>query len=234
MYLYSKIIEISKANIWEKILVWYQNSLIKELFDSFGERIFHVDFQVYENISLGAGAGATAKNLILGLMLGTIIAACVMAYTRRVHGRFVRALLRREALSPETAITLRETGLFRNPSVRRALLGGALSKLTRCVETEEFVAARAEQADQTEADPNQAPAARGLVEVDGFTPDLLTARFYIPEDLKYRAEFRYEQRGSGTWQLILTIVLAIAISVLLCQVLPALFGLADRLVNVFS
>lgn len=283
MYLFSKIMNLLGTNIWEQLLKWYQNSLIKELTDYFAEQVFHVDFRVYDNFSVGAQTGVTVKNVILGIMLGAIVAACGMAYTRRVHGRFVRTLLRRGAHSPETAITLREVGLFCNPSVRRALLGGVLSKLTRCVETEEFLAAHSENvdgtaterndvaklsdseapegrevpsesvmetvadtvssdcsvafdgaSDDTDSDDGESSDVRGLVVVDGFTPDLLTARFYIPEALKYRAEVRYEQRGSGTLPLILTVVACIAIAILLCRFLPALLGLADGLINVFS
>lgn len=291
MYLFSKIMNLLSANIWERLLKWYQNSLIKEMIDYFAEQVFRVDFRVYDNFSVGAQTGVTVKNVILGIMLGAIVAACAMAYTRRVHGRFVRTLLRRGAHSPETAITLREAGLFCNPSVRRALLGGVLSKLTRCVETEEYLAAHAEKIDgtatgdegaaelddtepyenreepselatetiaeavssgssmasegalgddsndvsnDTEATDGDSSDVRGLVVVDGFTPDLLTARFYIPEALKYRAEVRYEQRGSGILPLILTVVACIAIAILLCRFLPSLLGLADGLINVFS
>lgn len=274
MYPYSKIIAINNSNIWEKLLSWYQNSIIKELTDYLSEQVFQVDFRVYDNFTVGAGTEATVRNVILGLMIGMIVAACAMAYTRRVHGRFVRTLLRRGALSPDTAITLRETGLFRNPSVRRALLGGAVSKLTRCVETEAYLAARdvptddasnaeagadspsdaeatapAEPGSDTEYASEEAhgegdldsqngtekaPAVRGLVVVDGFTPDLLTARFYIPEELKYRAEVRYERRGSGIPQLILTTVACVAAAILLCRFLPSILQLADNLINVFS
>lgn len=291
MYLFSKIMNLLSANIWERLLKWYQNSVIKELIDYFAEQVFHVDFRVYDNFSVGAQTGVTVKNVILGIMLGAIVAACAMAYTRRVHGRFVRTLLRRGAHTPETAITLRDAGLFCNPSVRRALFGGVLSKLTRCVETEEYLAAQSEKVDGTATsekdvaesndleafEDREAPSesviktvaeavsldssadskgalgddlngvssdtevadgdssdVRGLVVVDGFSPDLLTARFYIPEALKYRAEVRYEQRGSGILPLLLTVVGCIAIAILLCRFLPSLLGLADGLINVFS
>ena len=63
------------------------------------------------------------------------------------------------------------------------------------------------------------------------TIDFLTARFYIPEDLKYRAELRYSRSGSGVPHLILIAVLSIPAAILLIKGLPILLGFADWLIS---
>ena len=52
--------------LWERIVTWYQNSLIHELFSYIGTRYFTVEFGTYENFSVGANASTTARNMIIG------------------------------------------------------------------------------------------------------------------------------------------------------------------------
>ena len=129
---YLKIFILSSSNLWEKILNWYQNSVIRELLDHFEQNVFNLHFQGYDNFNVSSESAKNIKNMIIGLILGMILASAVMCYTKAVQGKFVRELLRRESFSPDTAVTLRDCGFFCNPSVRRELeKGGALSKITR-------------------------------------------------------------------------------------------------------
>ena len=202
---------VNSGNLWEKLLIWYENSLIHELGRFFEENVFRVDFGIYENFSVGRGVGGTVRTVIIGLMLGMVFATWSMYYTRTVHGRFVRKLLRGECYTADRAMTLREAGMFRNPSIRRELTkGGALTKLTRCVEAEQYDEAK---------------------EKKPFAPDFTTAHFYIPEDLKYRADVRYERDGSGLLPFLLTVVVCVIVAILLCRFLPYALGLADWLIS---
>ena len=120
----------------------------------------------------------------------------------------MRELLKRECLTPDTAITLSECGFFCNPSIRRELKnGGALAKVTKLAQPPENT---------------DAPV------------DFLTARYYIPEDTKYRAELRFEKEGAGLFHVILITVVAIAAGIALFRVLPSLLGLADGLITLLS
>ena len=203
---FSKIFAINSLNLWDKILFWYQNSVLKAAFDALNADIFQAQTENYENISLSASTGQTIKNVIIGLAFGTVFAAILAYYTRAVQGKFVRELLKRECFSPETAITLRECGFFCSPSIRQELLrNGALSRIARCTE-------------ENSAD----------------TPiDFLTARFYIAEDDKYRAEFRYSKNGAHVTHLLLTAVIGIVAAVLLIKGLPAILNVADWLIGLF-
>jgi hypothetical protein len=204
--LFSKIIAKSQYNLWDKILFWYENSAIKAWLEGLENNVSSIQSGDYENLTMTASTLATVRNVLLGLVIGAILASAAACYTKAVHGKFVRELLKRECFTPETAITLRECGFFCNPSVRRDLFrGGALAKITRCTE-------------QIEGDT---------------TPDLLTARFYIPEEDKYRAEFRYTNKGATVSHLILTAVVCIVCAILLLKGLPMLLGFADWILGAF-
>ena len=204
--LFSEITALSANNLWNKILFWYQNSTIKAFLDALNSDIFNAQTGNYENISVSVSTGQTIKNIIIGLALGTILAAIMMYYTRAVQGKFVQELLRRECFSPEKAVTLRECGFFCNLSVRQELARrGALSKLTRCAQ------------DLSPDEPI----------------DFLTARFYIHEDDRYRAEFRYSKKNANILQTVLTVVAGIAAALLLIKGLPYILNIADWLVGMF-
>ena len=225
--LFSKISTFSSGNLWEQILNWYQNSLIKELLDHFENNVFNLDPSVYEHFTLTAETSSSIKNIIIGLVIGMVLASGMACYTRAVQGKFVRELLKRECFTPESAVTLRQCGFFCNPSIRRELSkGGALSKITRTVSTAEET--------PTSDDGNEATAERTNTNSDNTSVDFLTARYYIPEEEKYRAEFRYRQQGSRVPHLLLTVVICVLVAVLLFRGLPVLLTFADWLISVFS
>ena len=182
--------------------------MIKELLAFLDTQVFHVNPVSYDHFSLTERAGHNIKNVVLGLVIGMILASIATYYTRAVQGKFVRELLKRECLSPETAITLRECGFFCNPTIRRELKnGGTLSKVT----------ALAEPAESAESQI-----------------DFLSARFYIPEEEKYRVEFRFRDQGSKLFHVILITIICIAAGAAVFRVLPSLLGLADGLITLLS
>ena len=211
-------------SLWEKLTVWYQNSLFYELFEYFNEKYFTVEFGAYENFSLGAGAASTAQIVIYAIAIGAILAAAMAVYTRSVLGGFVRGLLKEGATSPENAKKLSEIGFFRNAFIRRELAKGVtLRKVVKCCEEEAFEAT---------ADAAEQRSARGSK--TGFQPDFLTARYYIPEELKYRAEIRFEKKGSGWGTFFLVTIGAIVIAALIGFFLPDLFQLMDNIIGMMT
>ena len=127
----------SGLSFWERVAAWYENSLLKELVTYFGERYFSVEFGVYENFSLGQNASVTARNMILAVAVGLIVASIMTAYLRMGHGGFVRKLLAEDCTSPEKAKTLSELGYFRSSIIRRELTRGTVLRMVvRCREEE--------------------------------------------------------------------------------------------------
>lgn len=234
---------------WEGIVNWYRESLVGELLSYFSERYFSISFHIYEHIPLGPSANGSAQSVIVAVMLGLILASVVMAVSKARYGRFVKRLLREECLSPEKSKTLSELEEFRNSSVRRALSrGNALAKCVYCIRTPEDLG----RADASEADPlplqteglgEDAEAktearVREMSEIrasdrllGGERVDFTVARFYIPEDLKYRAEIRFESRGSGWIPVLLTVILSVVVAALICRFLPDFIQLLDNLIS---
>ena len=63
----------------DSLVNWYEQSVIKELLDYFGEKYFSVQLGAYENFSVTPSLGVSLRNIILALALGVIIAVCATA-----------------------------------------------------------------------------------------------------------------------------------------------------------
>ncbi len=203
------------SSFWEQIAGWYQNSTLGELITYFKETYFTVRFGAYDNFSVTEQTANTANKIMPALIWGIIIAAIATVYCRRIVGEFVRTLIKKEALSPEAGITLLDSGLFRSTIVRRELCRGALlRKVVFCREEQAFLDEKGKDA---------------TYKID-FTKD----HFYIPEDLKYRAEIRFDKKGSGWLSVVLTVVLVPVIVGLICRFLPNILQLIDNLMTFFA
>lgn len=227
--------------VWESIVNWYRDSVFHELLSYLSERYFSVHFHIYEHIPLGPSANGSAQMIIVAVMIGLILSSIVMAITKARYGRFVKKLLKQDCLSPEKSKTLSELEEFRNSSVRRAFfIGHALTKCVYCVragevsaedpaETAEALQASEDGEEKGAAEMSEVRAADRVASRERL--DYTVARFYIPEDLKYCAEIRYESRGSGWLPVALTVVLSIVGAALVCWLLPDFIQLLDNLIS---
>ncbi len=160
--------------------------------------LFRIEAREYQNLTLTESDTATLSFVVIGICIGIVIASLITFYQRNIPGGFVRALLRAEALSPETAKTLAELGYGKSPLVKFELRHGTVMKKT---------------VQQTEAGEG----------IDA------AARYYIPEDLKYRAEARYQNKGNGPLQLVLTVVLSFGLAILLMKLIPVVLSMIDAI-----
>ena len=198
-----------RVTIWDKLLEWYHDSVFRELIDYFDQTYFSVDLGEYRHFSVSVQTGAVVKNLIFGIAVGLILAALLSCYVKHVHGGFIRRLLREGCTSPETAKSLYELGYFHNVTIRNQLTkGSAFGSLVQSVDA--------------------------VGEPAKTDRELSGARFYIPEDLRYRAEVRYDEKGSGRLSLILTVIFTAVAAALICRFLPQLIGLADLILGIFE
>ena len=231
------------GSFWESLAEWYQSSTICEILTYLENTYFSIDFHSYQNFSVSDSAGMTLRNIILGFAIGMIIAAGMIVHTRKGVGGFVRTLLRNDCTSPEKAKTLSELGYFQNPSIRRELKRRVtLGKLIRCKEEDEVLGVVSfthetnkngdtaentlKEAENTENVPEQVKAP--------FELDVSTMHFYIPEDLRYRAEIRFERRGSTWGFFAIVTALTVVAAALLCVFLPDLFRGVDMLITFLS
>ena len=109
--------------------------------------------------------------------------------------------------------------LFAQANVQR---DGVLAKLTKRV-------CATSAAKSTEADGEAADAPKELTEEP--TVDFLKDRFYIPEELKYKAEVRYDKKGTDLAGLIVSVVLLVALGFVVQWLLPELLAFLDRAIS---
>lgn len=194
-----------------------------DIWDYLRETYFTVDFGEYRNFDLGSHS-TTLAQIIIGIMIGISLAAIAIAYERRHLGRLVRALLKGEAQDEGSAKTLAELGcdriLFLKQQLRRR--DSSLRKLIR------YVGEPEEEGDL----PHEVTGKRLkkqliLTEMIDFS----NARFYIPSALRDRAAIRYNEKGSDTRALVLTVIICIVGGGLLIRLLPVLFRLADNILT---
>ena len=202
-------------SFWEKFAGWYQNSTFGELITYFHQTYFSIRFGAYDNFSITEQTASIINKIIPALILGIILATIATVFCRRIVGEFVRTLIKNEALSPEAGLTLLETGAFRSTVIRRELCHSAyLKKVVFCREEQEYLSEKGKDA---------------TYKID-FTRD----HFYIPEDLKYRAENRFNPKGSGWLSAVLTVILVPVFVGLLCRFLPNILQLADSLITLLA
>ena len=205
----------ASTSFWELIATWYQNSTFGELISYFKETYFTVQFGAYDNFSVTERTAEMVNTIIPALIWGIIIAAIATFYSRRIVGSFVRTLCGKEAFSPQRGVTLFDVGLFRSTVVRHELSKSAfLRKVVFCREEQTFLLEKGKDA---------------TYKID-FTRD----HFYIPEDLKDRAEIRYNTKGSTWLHVVLTVVLAPLVVGLLCRFMPDLLQAIDSLITFFA
>lgn len=163
--------------------------------------LFSIAEREYKSFSFDASDRAAVRNVILAFCIGIILAAAYMLYQKKVPGAVIRAFLRAEAFSAESAKTPAELELASNPFYRFELKHNLTLKRFLCA-----------------AEPEQ-------------EADVTQTRYFIPEELKYRAELRYDKEGSGWFSLILTIVLTIGLGIAVIKLLPAVLSLFDNFIK---
>ena len=245
-YYSSVALAAGSKTIWERLSSWYQSSLLHELLTYLQNRYFRLEFDTYENISIDFAAAQTVQSFIIALCFGIIAAAFLSVYVRIGLGGFVHRLLKEDCTAPERAKGLLELGFFRSPMIRRELSRGVtLRKVVYYVPADANADASADPATNEATETTEstesteaAPATVGQQLPDDTAArrrlDLTTARFYIPEDLRYRAELRFRKKGSGWLSAVLVSILALVAAGLIITFLPKIIGVADAIITLLA
>lgn len=223
-----------------------------ELLDYMYVTFFSFSFNDYANLDW-KDPRPSIPLVLLGVCIGVAIAAVATVYNKRTLGSFVRALLKTESFSEDKAKTLSELGVSHTIGLRRALCmrDNPLRKTVRYVgEGQPEVANANEATGETTADKENEFTQPKVAEdaqkdangankegkrkhkwgSDSYMRDEFdfeTTRFYIPEDLKYHAEVRFDDRGSSWKIVILTILGLVVCYFLVLGLLPKFFSLLN-------
>lgn len=175
------------------------------------------------------------KLLILGLFLGLALASFGAVYDKRVLGNMVRTVLDRGCLSPENAQTLERLGYARNSIVRHSVKKSvSLRRVLRCVEEEQFLADQKKRRTEHE-EMRKTDKSIGRFRETAYVFDLENDHFYIPEELKYTADIKFEKKGS-TWlgATVFTLIMLVLYIILLIYLPEILDILNDFAANFAS
>ena len=188
----------------------------------------------YENIGFEKTPLFSLRLTVLGIFLGAIIACVIMAYNKQVLGGAVRRMIGREALCADKALTLAELGYNKNVIMRNAFCSSStMRRFVKCVGEQEFIEEQnglREEYEKRVAAGEDLPKFKEIEYV--IDPD--TDKFYIPEDLRIRAEIRFEKKGSGWVSTLITILLMCVVFFIVLLILPMIFGAADEFIGSFK
>ena len=206
-------------------------SLIQELWEYLEDKYFSVDAGRYEHIDLGTGSLLSLQGIVLGLFVGIIIAAGVACYDKNRLGAFVRTLVKEQCLWPDKAKTLYDLGFMSNRGVKASLRSpNQLGKIVHCVEKEAY--------EKEVEEARAAYVAEHGNDKDFFRPayriDFDNDHFYIPDEEHYRAEIRYEEKGSGWRAFLLVVIVSIIGAALVCFLLPDMLQMVDNLIDILG
>ena len=191
--------------------------------------------EVYEHLDLGSGSLLSLRMIIIGLFIGIAISGFAAVFNKRVLGAFVRCLLQEECLSPESAKTLDELGFGTNIFIRIAMRSGGvnLRRVVKCREEELY---NEEIQRQREAHEKAAEkdVSLGKFKEIPYRTDVLADSFYIPEDQKYVAEMKFEEKGTSWGGIILLMIMSLVMLVAVLVALPKILSLVDDFLAGFS
>ena len=154
-------------------------------------------------------------------------------FDRRVLGDFVRHVLANDCLSREKAMTLEELGYLRNTIIRSSLKGGvSLRRVVKCVEEEDFLRDVALRREAYAAENAEKKGAR--FKEPRFRVDPSTMHFYIPEEMKYVADVKFEKKGANFVTLIVATLLFVVLAAVAFFIVPDLLQMLDNMLGIFD
>ena len=197
--------------------------------------IFALEMGEYENLGFGDFAFSNLRGIIIGMVVGIIIASYLSIFNKRVHGSFVSSVIELGASTPASAKTLSELGYMKNSAVRSSIRSGNTYRgILRCVEAEEYYFARELARGEYEAKVAASGESAPPFESPEFKYDFEKAHFYIPEDKHYRAQIRFEKKGTSLISAVIMTVAAIAMLWVILEFFPDIMKLLDNFVGMIN
>ncbi len=148
--------------------------------------------------SLWVDTGSSLEKVIWAIYVGIVIASFMLWYTKGYIGRVARKLAEKNAHSPEESWTLRELGLD-NFFMRNALKNkySALRKVVYCTVDKEKLKRN----------------------------DFYEAKFYIPEEQKNRAYFKYRGNNNTLGMVVIVAVVMFIVANLCIRYIPEILSM---------
>ncbi len=168
------------------------------------------------------------KMVIWGIYAGILIGIAVSYFRKKYFGTLVRKLLKSEAFSEESALTLEEAGLKAGVFYKNALKErGALRRYISFSDTSPVSI--------KEISKNRIRLRKffGLDE-NPLIYDFSKIKLYIPEELKYKADVAFEKKNEGIGSFILLTIILTAFAVGISYLIPELLTMLDNFLKIIS
>ncbi len=159
---------------------------------------------------------SSVQTVVLAMAVGVFVAAIMAVYYRSLLGKFIRYLLKEKIFSPEQALSVEETPYKKNVFIRSALASGNAYGSVLYYSDGETVAS---------------------IRPNGKRPNkeqIKARKYYIPDELKYRAEFMFKRKGTNLVTVILLAVAMIAVVLGCLLVIPKLLDMTKELIASFQ
>ncbi len=199
--------------LWKELWYYFYNTYINPT-------------EYYENLGADSSTMLSVRLMILGLFIGISIAAFAAVFNKRVLGEVVRRLLKAEALSPDRALTLAELGYSGGIVGLAVKKSTSLRRVVKCREETEYDEKLSEKRKEYAERRKNGEKLPKFKEIP-YKINTLTDSFYIPEDMKYMADVKFEKKGTTWLGAILTVVVLAILFVALMVALPQIFELLD-------
>ena len=208
--------------------------LWKELWLYFMDTYFYNE-TAYEHLNMDGSSFSAVRNIVIGVLIGLCFAGFAAVFNKRVLGGFVRVLLREECLSQETGKSLPELNYADKLIIRYAVRHSvSLRRVVKCREEEEYLRSMEElQANYPER-RREDPSLPRRFRQKPFRIDPDVHHFYIPEDMKYMADVKFEQKGTTWLGAVLFVVVMLVALIAVMMVLPYILSLVNEFVGGFS
>lgn len=190
--------------------------------------------EYYEHLNLGTGGLLSVRILIIGMFLGLIVALFTSVFNKRVLGGVVRSIIKKEAFSPESALNLEDLGFEENAIIRLAVRKSTtLRRVVRCREEEEFIAeqnARRKEYNEQRAQNRSLPRFKE----QAYKINPYADTFYIPEEIRFMADVKFEQKGTTLKVALLCSALLLVAMFVVLGALPGVLSLIDSIVGTLA
>ncbi len=208
-------------------------SFFKKLWEGFRQLFIESD-EYYEYLTVDVGTLLSVRLIILGLFIGMCFATFASVYNKKVLGDVVRKLLSKNALSPESAMTVEELGYNNRLIIKYAFKKS--TSLRRVVKSREEVLYYQELEGKREeylSKKNNGEKIPKFKEIP-YKMDVSADHFYIPEDMKYMADIKFDKKGAS-WlgAVLITVVLTVAFFVIM-YFLPDILGIINDIAAGFQ
>ncbi len=166
----------------------------------------------------------TLKLVLWGLYAGILIAIAMSFYRKFYLGTLVRALLKKEALTEESAVTLKETNVKCGPLMRQALKNGGT--LRRHIEITGGISHR--------DIPSKKKKVRSFfgMEETPMNYDFDSMKLYIPEERKFKADIIFERGNLSPFSFIILAIILTGAVIGVNIIIPELLTMLDNFLDI--